>query len=110
MSASEGDRQDSECFPQAFKPLDLRQRLLDILRADNVTQPGPSLKSEYALARRPLPHLFLDLLLGFLGEQRDDPTHVHAAHSNESTGPDVSDSLTWPNAWPRVQTQALGLP
>ncbi|MFD3701026.1 hypothetical protein ACFWUZ_33705 [Streptomyces sp. NPDC058646] len=81
--AREGDCQDSERFPQVFEPLDLRQRLLDVRRAHDVTQVDLGLKSECALARRQLPHRAFDLLFGFLGQHRDDPPHVHAEHSNE---------------------------
>ncbi len=79
-----GDRQDSERFPQMFEPLDRRQRLLDVRRTNDVTQAGLDLTSQCALARPQLPHLVEDLLLSFLGQHRDDPSHVHAKHSKRT--------------------------
>ncbi|WP_158101691.1 hypothetical protein [Streptomyces pharetrae] len=66
-----------------FEPVDLRQCLLDIRRPDSFAQASFSLMNENTIARSQLPHLIMDLLLGLLCQHRDDPPHVHAAHSDE---------------------------
>lgn len=108
VSASEGDGQDGERFPQVFEPVFLRQCLLDIGRPDSFAQASLSLMSESTIARSQLPHLVMDLLLGFLGQHRDDPAHVHAAHSNERVNAvrhGLVRFLTWLNGTPRIENR-----
>ncbi|MFH9090261.1 hypothetical protein [Streptomyces sp. NPDC017673] len=108
VSASEGDRQDGERFPQVFEPVDLPQCLLDIRWPDNSAQAGLSLLSQSTIARSQFPHLVMDLLLGFLGQHRDDPPHVHAAHSNERVNAvrhGFVRILTWLNDTPGIRNR-----